>query len=117
MSLPARCVFVLESRSFFSGAVDVIAATDIVITLPPQLLRTLVASGKLIEIPLAKPLVPLRVGMYTRADSPPSRATKAATEIIVAIARRYANSRELGNNAPFTGPGATQQRRRVKRIE
>ena len=102
--------------SFFGGVFDLIATTDIVTTLPPQLLRTLVASGKLIEIPLTKPLVPLRVGLYTRADSPPSLATKAATQIIVAIARRYAASADLRDTAPFSGPGDAKQKKRVKRI-
>jgi len=81
-------------------ALDIVAATDMLIPVPPPLLRSCVAAGKLIEIPLTKPLVPLRVGLYTRADSPPLPATKAATQIIVAIARRFAASGELRTAAP-----------------
>jgi DNA-binding transcriptional LysR family regulator len=76
-------------------ALDMVAATDMLMPVPPPMLRACIAAGKLIEIPLTKPLVPLRVGLYTRADSPPSPATKAATQIIVAIARRFAASGEL----------------------
>lgn len=115
LGLPAPTP-VIHWGSFFGGVFDLIATSDIVTTLPPQLLRTLVASGKLIEIPLTKPLVPLRVGLYTRADSQPSLATKAATQIIVAIARRYAASGELRDTAPFSGPGDSKQKRRVKGI-
>jgi hypothetical protein len=38
------------------------------------------------------------VGLYTRADGPPSPAVKVATQIIVAIARRLATSDELRNS-------------------
>ncbi|HLB15503.1 MAG TPA: hypothetical protein VJM14_11260, partial [Burkholderiales bacterium] len=93
---------------------DLAAATDMLAPLPPPLLRSCVVAGKLIEIPLSKPLVPLRVGLYTRADSPPTLAAKAVTQIVVAIARRYALSGELRSTAPFAGPVAAKRRGRVK---
>ncbi|OGA32698.1 MAG: hypothetical protein A3G80_04720 [Betaproteobacteria bacterium RIFCSPLOWO2_12_FULL_62_13b] len=112
IGLPAP-VPAVHCGSYFI-AIDLIAATDMLISVPPPLLRSCVAAGKLVEIPLAKPLVPLRVGLYTRADSPPMPATKAATQIIVAIARRFALSGELRSTAPFTDPGAAKRRDRIK---
>jgi LysR family transcriptional regulator of abg operon len=100
--------------SFFAGVFDLIAATDMLTTFPAPLLRSLVTAGKLIEIPLAKPLVPLRVGLYTRADSPPTAAARAAIQIIVAIARRLALSGELRSTAPFASPPTPQRRGRLK---
>jgi LysR family transcriptional regulator, regulator of abg operon len=76
--------------SYSAATFGAIAASDMLITVPPPLLQALVASGKVVEIPLAKPLLPLRIGLYTRADSPPSPSAKAAVQIIVAIARRFA---------------------------
>lgn len=79
----------------YSGAIfAAIAESDMLITVPPLLLRSLVAAGQLIEIPLTTPLTPLRLGLYTRADSPNSPSAKAAVQIIVAIARRTATARD-----------------------
>ena len=86
------------------GVFDLIAGTDMLTTMPPPLLRSLVAAGKLIEIELTKPLIPLRIGLYTRADSPPTAAAKVAIQIIVAIARRFAASGELRSVEPFAAP-------------
>jgi len=112
IGLPAP-VPAVHCGSYFV-ALDLTAATDMLIPVPPPLLRSCIAAGKLIEIPLSKPLVPLRVGLYTRADSPPTPATKAATQIIVAIARRLALSGELRSTAPFAGPAAAKRRGRIK---
>lgn len=79
----------------FPYAIEMVAATDMLLLVPPPLLRACIAAGNLIEIPLTKPLTPLRVGLYTRADSPPMSSTKSAVRIITAIARRYATSGEL----------------------
>lgn len=98
--LPAP-VPAVHCASYFL-AIDMVAVTDMLIPVPPLLLRSCIAAGKLIEVPLAKPLVPLRVGLYTRADSPPLPASKAATQIIVAIARRFGASGELRKTTPFT---------------
>jgi DNA-binding transcriptional LysR family regulator len=93
-------------------ALDMVAATDMLMPVPPPLLRSCVAAGKLIEIPLTKPLVPLRVGLYTRADSPSVPATRAATQFIVTIARRFAATGELRAGPPFTDTPATKLRGR-----
>ena len=84
--------------------IDLAAVTDMLVPLPPQLLRSCVASGKLIEISLSKPLVPLIVGLYIRANSVPTPTTKAAMQIIVAIARRLTLSGELRSTTPIS-PG------------
>lgn len=92
-------------------ALDLIAATDMVAVLPPALLRSRMAAGQLVELPLAKPLVPLHVGLYTRAGTPPTQAAKAAAQIIVAIARRIALSGELRSTDPIAGLPRAGRRR------
>lgn len=101
----------------FSFALDLIAETDMLVPMAPPMLRSYIAAGKLIEIPLTKPLVPLRVGLYTQADSPPLPVTKAATRIIVAIARRFAESGELRRTAPITDPVAPNRHSAIKRAK
>lgn len=93
-----------------SVALDLIAASDMVGLLPPALLRSHVAAGRLVELRLTKPLVALNVGLYTRAGSPASPAAKAAAQIIMAIARRLAASGELRNGAPIIGSPSSQHR-------
>jgi LysR family transcriptional regulator, regulator of abg operon len=90
---------------FVPGVFDLIANSDMLTTMPAPLLRSLVAAGKLIEIPLTKPLLPLHLGLYTRAGSPQTAATKAAIQIMVAIARRSAASGELRNSEPLAARG------------
>ena len=80
--------------------IDIAALSDMLLQMPASTLRPLVESGKLSEVHLTNPLAMLRVGLYSRADSPPTRAAKAATQIISAIARRYAASGELRSTAP-----------------
>ncbi len=112
IGLPAP-VPAVHCASYFL-ALDIVARTDMLMPVPPPLLRSCIAAGKLIEIPLTKPLVPLRVGVYTRADSPPLPATKAATQIMVTIARRFAASGDLRATAPFHDPAAVKPRGRTK---
>lgn len=81
--------------SSFTFALEMVAQSDMLLLVPSPLLRASISTGNFIEILLTKPLTPLRVGLYTRADSPPQLATKAAIRIITAIARRYALSGEL----------------------
>lgn len=94
-----------------SIALDLIAASDMVALLPPTLLGLCVAAGRLVELSLAKPLVPLYVGLYTRTDTPATPAGKAAAQIILAIARRLALSGELRNTEPIRGSPSTHRRR------
>ncbi|HEX4326304.1 MAG TPA: LysR substrate-binding domain-containing protein [Burkholderiales bacterium] len=98
--------------SFMPSVFDLVAASDMLITLTPPLLRSLVAAGKLIEIPLTQPLVPLRVGLYNRSDSQPTANARATAQIITAIARRYAASGELRDTTPLAAPA---ERRRSAR--
>lgn len=81
--------------SSFSHALEMIAMSDMLLLVPATLLRASIASGNYAEIPLVHPLVPLRVGLYTRADSPSNMVAKAAVRIIRANANRYAISGEL----------------------
>lgn len=84
----------LYCGSFFY-ALETIAASELLLPVPPPLLRTCLDSGRFVEITLTQPLVPLRVGLYARADSAPTTLARAAVRIITGIARRYAATREL----------------------
>ena len=86
-----------------SVVLDLIAASDLVALLPPALSRSCIAAGRLAELPLAEPLVPLHVGVYTRADSPMAPAANTAAQIIVVIARRIAASGDLRRTEPTAG--------------
>jgi hypothetical protein len=63
-----------------------------------------VAQGRLLELPIAKPLVPLLVGLYTRSDGPASSLVKAAAQVIIQIARRTAARGDLRSTAPIGQP-------------
>jgi LysR family transcriptional regulator, regulator of abg operon len=89
--------------SFFV-ALDLLAATDMVGMVPPALLRTCIESGKLMEVTMTKPLLPVNLGLYTRAGSPPTASAKSAIDLIVAISRRLAFSGELRSTAPLVAP-------------
>lgn len=82
-------------------ALDLIATSDLMTVLPPGLLAGCMAARRLAEIPLAEPLVPLVVGLYTRKDTPLTRAAKAGVQIATLIARRIAASGELRSTAPL----------------
>lgn len=71
-------------------ALDLIAATDMIGVLPPLLLQDCVRSGRLAELSLAKPFLPIHLGLYTRAGSRKTAAATAAIDHIVTIARRMA---------------------------
>jgi hypothetical protein len=82
-----------------------IAMTDMIGTLPPKLLRECIHKGQLAELVLEKPLIPIQLGLYTRADSPPTSAAKLAAQTIVAIAKRITMSGELRNTQPLSASG------------
>jgi LysR family transcriptional regulator, regulator of abg operon len=94
----------LHCGSYFV-ALDLIAMTDMVGVLPPTLLRTWMQKGQLAEFVLEKPLIPIQLGLYTRAGSPPTSSAKLAAQTIVAIAKRIAMSGELRNTYPLSGSG------------
>jgi LysR family transcriptional regulator, regulator of abg operon len=83
-------------------ALDLIAATDMLGVLPPALLRECMKAGQLVELVLAKPLIPIPLGLYTRSGSPPTASAKSAATAIAAIARRLALTGELRSTAALT---------------
>jgi DNA-binding transcriptional LysR family regulator len=85
----------------YSVALELVASTDLLAVLPPAKLRACIAQGLLVEVPLAKPFVPLHVGLYTRADTPATAATRAAAQVIVAIARRTTATGDLRSTEPI----------------
>jgi|GEM_PF-137598 len=103
--------------SSFSVALELIAATDMLGVLPPHLLQTSVRAGKLEEIRLEQPLVPLVVGLYTRPDTPLTPAARATSQIIVAIARRIAATGGLRTTEPIVGARADADERREPEVK
>lgn len=83
-------------------ALDLIAATDMLGVLPPALLRACMKAGQLVELVLAKPLIPIPLGLYTRSGSPPTASAKTAATAISSIARRIALTGELRSTAALT---------------
>ncbi len=69
-------------------ALDLLAATDMVTVLPPPLLHACVEAGRLVELTLIDPFIPIQLGLYTRAGTQPTAAAKSAVDHIVEIARR-----------------------------
>lgn len=82
-------------------ALDLLAATDMVGVLTPALLRACMKAGQLVELVLAKPLIPIQLGMYTRSGSPLTAAAKSSAATIATIARRIALTGELRSTAPL----------------
>ena len=82
-------------------ALDLIAATDMIGVLPPALLRSCMKSGQLDELLLAQPLLPIYLGLYTRAGSPATASANAAADAIVAIAHRIAMTGKLRRTKPL----------------
>lgn len=74
--------------------VRIAASSDMLLQMPASTLRPLVKSGRLSEVHLTKPLAMLRLGVYSRADIPPTRVARGASQIMSSIARRYAASGE-----------------------
>lgn len=85
----------------YSVSLELIASSDLVTVLPPVVLRDCILSGKLQEIPLSEPLLPLVVGSYTRANSPPTPLMRAAVQEIQSIARRRMADGFLRSTAPL----------------
>jgi LysR family transcriptional regulator, regulator of abg operon len=82
-------------------ALDLIAASDMVGVLPPALLRSCMKSGLLAELVLNKPLLPINLGLYTRAGSPPTPSAKSAVSLIVTMSRRIVGAGLLRSTAPL----------------
>ncbi len=82
-------------------ALDLMAATDMVGVLPPAQLRSCMRSGQLVELVLARPLIPIQLGLYTRSGSPPTAPAKSAAAAIVAISKRLALTGELRSTVPL----------------
>lgn len=76
-------------------ALDLLAATDMVGVLPPALLSSCIESGRLAEVLLVKPLVPINLGLYTRSGSPQTPSAKAAAKHIISILHKLVAARLL----------------------
>jgi LysR family transcriptional regulator, regulator of abg operon len=76
-------------------ALDLIAATDLISVLPPQLLEDCILTGRLSELILAEPMLPIPLGLYTRSGSHPTVAAAVAIDHIMAIAGRVAKRLRL----------------------
>lgn len=88
----------------YSVSLELVASSDLVTVLPPVLLSACIKSGKLGAIALDKPLLPLLVGSYTRADTPPTPLSRSAMQAIASIARRLASTGLLRGNRPLLTP-------------
>jgi LysR family transcriptional regulator, regulator of abg operon len=82
-------------------ALDLIASTDMLGVLPPALLRACMQSGQLAELVLSQALIPIQLGLYTRAGSPPTAPAASARAAIIAICKRIALTGELRNAHPL----------------
>ena len=85
----------------YSVSIELVASSDLVTVLPPNVLDTWMRAGRLIEIPLREPVLPLMVGSYTRSDTPPTAVARTAMQLIGAIARRWNANDWLRNNVPL----------------
>jgi LysR family transcriptional regulator, regulator of abg operon len=92
---------VLHCGSYFV-ALDLLAQTDMVGVLPPDLLRQCIRSGMLAELVLDKPLITIQLGLYTRSDSQPTAAAKFATQSIIAISKRVTQAGRLLKTTALT---------------
>ena len=52
-------------------------------------------AGRLVELVLTKPSIPIHFGLYTRSGSPLTESAKSAAATIATIARRIALTGEL----------------------
>lgn len=85
----------------YSVSIDMVAQSDLVTILPPNVLIGWIRSGRLIEIPLAEPVLPLTVGSYSRADTPPTPVARTAASLIAQIARQRNAEVWLRRNVPL----------------
>ena len=85
----------------YSVSLDLVAGSDLVTVLPPPVLARCIADGRLVEIVLDCPLLPLLVGLYARADTPPTAAARVARQIAAALARRASDAGTLRSTAPL----------------
>lgn len=89
----------------YSVSIDMVAESDLVTVLPPNVLIGWIRAGRLIEIPLAEPVLPLMVGSYTRADTPPTPVARTAALLIAQIARQRNADPWLRRNVPLPMAG------------
>jgi LysR family transcriptional regulator of abg operon len=98
----------------YSVALDLVARSDMVTVLPPPVLRRCIAEGRLIEIVLDEPLLPLLVGLYERADAPPTPAARSARQLVVALARQANATLRLRATEPLAMPPVPATVRRAR---
>ena len=85
----------------YSVSIDMVAESDLVTVLPPNVLAGWIRAGRLVEIPLDEPMLPLVVGSYTRADTPPTPVSRTAATLIAQIAKRRNEDAWLRRNLPL----------------
>jgi LysR family transcriptional regulator of abg operon len=85
----------------YSVSIDMVAESDLITVLPPNVLIAWIRAGRLMEIPLTAPLLPLLVGSYTRVDTPPTPVARTAALLIGQIARRRNAHEWLRRNVPL----------------
>ncbi len=85
----------------YSVSIEMVAETELVTVLPPNVLRGWIRAGRLVEIPLQEPVLPLVVGSYTRMDTPPTPVARVASQLIGQIARRRNADEWLRRNVPL----------------
>jgi LysR family transcriptional regulator, regulator of abg operon len=85
----------------YSVSIDMVAESDLLTVLPPNVLISWIRAGRLMEIPLVEPVLPLVVGSYTRADTPPTPVARTASLLIAQIARRRNSDEWLRRNLPL----------------
>lgn len=90
----------VHSGSYFV-ALDLMAATDMVGVLPPGLLRSCMKTGQLSELRLEVALLPINLGLYSRAGSPLTPAAKKTQKMISTQSRRLVKGGQLIDNAPL----------------
>lgn len=85
----------------YSVSIDMVAESDLITVLPPNVLAGWIRAGRLVEISLSEPVLPLMVGSYTRAGTPPTSLARTATTLIAQIARRRNADDWLRRNVPL----------------
>lgn len=80
----------------FAITAALIASSDLIGLLVPEMLRHPLARSSFEEIRLEKPLPPISVGMYRRTDTPASPATSAFWSALTAAARRVTSGGSSG---------------------
>jgi len=86
---PPRIIVQCES---YASALALMARTDALGVIVPQLLREPYAKGALQEIRISDPVLSLTFGIFRRADAPLSPAASAMADAVTTTARELARA-------------------------